>query len=315
MNVKVNYKICILLVVVLFSISTAYASENTTDNDIISVSQVETYAYPDLYITDSVLESGINDSPLKADLNGGTFSDIQNAINSSSPGDTVFLNGQNYSGNKQITISKNIIIDGASNTDSNLVSVLNANATSRIFYSPGNCEITLRNIILENGFISGDGICAYFGYYSNIVLENVDVRNLNITSQTSPNSIYIGYNSSLKASNVNYINNTVESNVNLIGAYIYTAQYCNVSISNLNISNNRFSSNNSIMGIIYNYNFNNVELINVTFSRNNITYKKEGRGVLAYVGMYSKIKARNFTICNNNASGYDEFWSYNFLGV
>ena len=226
MNVKVNYKICILLVAVLFSISAVSASENTTGNDFLSVSQVETYAYPDLYITDSVLESGINDSPLKADLNGGTF-----------------------------------IIDGASNTDSNLVSVLDANSASRIFYSPGNCEITLRNIILENGFISGDGICAYFGYYSNIVLENVDVRNLNITSQTSPNSIYIGYNSSLKASNVNYINNTVESNVNLIGAYIYTAQYCNVSISNLNISNNRFSSNNSIRGIIYNYNFNNVELL------------------------------------------------------
>ena len=314
MNVKVNYKICILLVVVLFSISTAYASENTTDNDIISVSQVKTYAYPDLYITDSVLESGINDSPLKADLNGGTFSDIQNAINSASPGDTVFLNGQNYSGNKQITISKNIIIDGASNTDSNLVSVLDANSASRIFYSPGNCEITLRNIILENGFISGDGICAFFGSNSNIVLENFTVQNLNITSQKSPNSIYIGYNSSLKASNINYINNTVESNVNLIGAYIYTAQYCNVSISNLNISNNRFSSNNSIMGIIYNYNFNNVEFSDVTFSRNNITYKNEGRGVLAYVDMYSKIKARNFTICNNNASGYDTFWSYNFYG-
>jgi hypothetical protein len=50
-------------------------------------------------------------------LNGGSFQNIQDAIDMANPGDTIYLNGRTYIGLSQITINKPINIIGARSAD------------------------------------------------------------------------------------------------------------------------------------------------------------------------------------------------------
>lgn len=197
-------------------------SDNVGNNDLISLSVYSTLEVDDGNMQNDVNElllktndnethsSGdvlkvSNNSPLKAGP-GGTFNDIQNSINKAKSGDTVYLNGTNYTGNKQISINKDIVIDGASESNSNEVSILDANSASRIFYSSGNYNIVLKNLVFENPILSNNGYCVNVAGGS-ITIQNVTIRN--IKGSTSYNSaIYlVGAGSTLIVSNLTFNNN------------------------------------------------------------------------------------------------------------
>lgn len=163
----------------MLSLGTVAASENVIsddsgNNDLISLS-----VYSTLEVDDGNMQNDVNELLLKTNDNethssedvlkvsnnsplktgpDGKFTDIEKAINNAKIGETVYLNGTKYTGNRQITINKNIVIDGAS-AGSNEVSILDAESASRIFYSTGKYNITLKNIVFENPSLRVDGYC------------------------------------------------------------------------------------------------------------------------------------------------------------
>jgi Stress-inducible humoral factor Turandot. len=83
-------------------------------------------------------------SPEFASVTGNTFNDINSEITNAKAGSTIYLNNKTYTGNSQIVISKNIVIDGASSTNPNTVSVLDAQNLTRIFKINGPYTVTLK---------------------------------------------------------------------------------------------------------------------------------------------------------------------------
>ena len=174
MNTKAHYLAIILLILVMFSLNAVVANENITlddGNDIVSTTpdSIQTPDSEDLdekclsatgnsagenlssNNDDDMLKTS-EDSILTATVDGNTFADIQEAIDNSGSGATIFLNGKYYNGNDmRITINKDIVIDGSSSSDRNLVSTLDANNFRRIMYSTGAYNVTLRNLVLKNG--------------------------------------------------------------------------------------------------------------------------------------------------------------------
>lgn len=240
-----------------------------------------------------------NNYQLKTDVMGGTFEDIQTAISNTSSNGTVFLNGQNYSGNKNpITIDRNITIDGASSSNSGLVSVLDANKLSGIFVSDGIYHINLKNIILENALFNGQGYFAYFkgGY---IALNNVIIRNQNVKSTDSTSAIYIGKESVLNASDVTFANNTISNN-NFYGAFIYIAGQSNVSISNLNFYDSNISATDRIDGgILYLEDNCSVNIENINYYGNLLNAQNNIYGSLIRANTFTNISVKNLNFNNN----------------
>ena len=105
-----------------------------------------------------VLSASNNEETLRADpiiLNGGTFADIQTAINSIPAGETgiIYLSNQTYTGSgTPITINKNVTIYGGTPENPELTSTLNAQKKSRTIYSIGEYDIELNNLNIINSY-------------------------------------------------------------------------------------------------------------------------------------------------------------------
>ena len=103
-----------------------------------------------------VLSASNNEETLRADpiiLNGGTFAEIQTAINSIPAGETgiIYLGNQTYAGTgTQININKNVIIYGGTPENPELRSTLDAQEKSRTIYSYGLYDIELNNLNIIN---------------------------------------------------------------------------------------------------------------------------------------------------------------------
>lgn len=333
---KANYLVLLLFVLIMFSLSSVAANENVGDanNTVISLSCDNAAADSEI-----ALGASENNSPLKADLNGGTFNDIQSAINAADSGDTVFLNGQNYSGNKQITVNKNIVIDGASSSNANLMSVLDANNASRIFYSNGNYSITLKNLVFENSYIKNNGYVAYFTG-GNITLDNIIVQNYVITRNLT-SGIYVGANSNVVASDITYKNNNLNIESGISGILFSFGLSTNISLSNLKFENNNISVGKNLNGMIYIRANSNVNITNVSAKKNNLSavgniaggyfyiltsnvnfnnvnysdnyaYALNSKDIdgLIYRASASSVMCDNFTINNNMVLDYDNFRSF-----
>ncbi|WP_295596964.1 hypothetical protein, partial [uncultured Methanobrevibacter sp.] len=268
--------------------------------------------------SDDVLKVSHN-SPLGADPSNGTFDDIQKAINAT-VGGTVFLNGTNYTGNKQITINKDIIIDGA-NSQGNGVSILDAKSASRIFYSSVNYNIVLKNLIFENPILNTNGYCAYFNG-GNITIQNVTIRNINgtskpISSKTVLGAIYLGKGSTLNASNLTFKSNSINyednyyRNLLVSGLLLWVGQSSNVELNNLNIYDNNISFSYSYyrysretIGFVYVDGLSNVSMSDVNFKNNTIKIdtNQSVNGILLRVGQSSNVELNNLNIFDNNIS-------------
>lgn len=90
-------------------------------------------------------------------VTGSTFADIQNAINSASAGDNIYLMGRTYAGSGTlITVDKKVNIYGGSPTNPNLQSTLNANELSRML-SITATNVSVKGITFTNVKASGTG--------------------------------------------------------------------------------------------------------------------------------------------------------------
>ena len=275
MKFKANYLVFILFVLLMISLGSVAASENVASDDVDNNDLISLPVYSTLEIDDNVdMQNDVNEvsletndnkthslgdvlkvshnSPLKAGPSG-TFDDIQNAIENAKSGETVFLNGTNYSRlNKEITIDRDIVIDGAS-ADGNGISILDAKSASRIFYSSGNHNITLKNLVFENPSLDIDGYCAYFAG-GNVTIQNLTIRNIKGTIQLSSAStllsaIFIGSGSTLKVSNLTFKNNTINYSYNynyryldVDGILLWVGSSSNVELNDLNIYDNNISA-------------------------------------------------------------------------
>ena len=277
----------------MLSIGSVAASENinpdnTDNNDLISLpvystSEVEDNGNMQNDVDEVSLETnnkthslgdvlGVsNNSPLGADPPNGTFNDIQKAINGTASGKTVFLNGTKYSGNKVITIDRNITIDGA-DSKGNGVSILDANSTSGIFSSSGKYNITLKNLILENPSLNVNGYCAYFTG-GIITIQNVTIRNIKGTGKQY-RAIFTGAGSTVNISNLTFKNNTIKikTNRNVYGILLLVGNSSNVEISNLNIFDNNISAeitnSTKFYGFVYVDRLSNVSMSDVNYCNN-----------------------------------------------
>ncbi|MEE3491180.1 MAG: hypothetical protein VZR10_09940, partial [Methanobrevibacter sp.] len=88
-------------------------------------------------------------------LNGGSFQNIQDAIDMANPGDTIYLNGRTYLGFSQITINKPINIIGANRSDQ--YATLNGMKATRILFISYAKDVNLTNIKFTNAYNYYDG--------------------------------------------------------------------------------------------------------------------------------------------------------------
>lgn len=186
------------------------------------------------------------------DENSNTFTDISSKINSSS--DTIYLNNQTYIGNSEISITKSITIDGATPSNENLLSTLDAQDNCRIFKitTPGTStstiDVTLKNLIIKNGLTNQSGAGIY-GCGVNLILDNVYFID---NDARLGGAIYVyDTRTTVTANNCNFINNSATSGAG--GVYIY---YSTAIFNNCNFTNNaaiRPNTTGYSGGAIYSY--------------------------------------------------------------
>ena len=319
MRSKTKVLFLILFALVMFSLTTVVANENVTsdlsDNDMLLLPSNSTISVEsdnvDLYgssqeislekdnKTDSLNTLKMSDeSLLGADLNGGSFNNIQTAINNANSGDTIYLNGQNYIGNKQITINKNIVIDGASSSNPNLVSTLDANKLSRVFYSSSSYNIQLKNLILTNPNFNGNGYFISL-YGGNILLENIKIENQTVSGTSLVAAIYIGANSNLNVSGLTFKNNTIVNNNAISGAVFNIAKSTKVTMNRLYVENNEITSKSNINGFIYVNANSGIDISNANFYNNVLNSPATVSGGALYFSQTSNAKLSNFRYNNN----------------
>ena len=305
----------------MLSLGSVAASENVTsdeisNNDFVSLSVYSTLEVENDDVNTQETENEVsletnnkktrssrdvlkvsNNSPLKADPKGNTFADINQAINDTSSGETVFLNGKNYNGNQQITIDRDITIDGASKSNSNLVSILDANGTYRIFNS-GKHNVVLKNLIFENPDLSVTGYCAYFAKGGNLTIQNVTIRNIKGTLNTTI-AILLAGGSTVNANNLTFNNNSIiTNNSNYNGLLFRAGPSSNVTMSNLNIYDNNISALNNLRGFVYVGGSSNVNMSNLNIYNNNVSAQNNIIGFVR-VNSLSEINIANVNFYNN----------------
>ena len=171
-NIKLRIT-CLILLVFIVTIGFASASDTNSSED-LTVEESEDLISSDI------------------DVDGDSFSDIQDAVDDCESGDTIYLNGKTYTGNgTQITISKSLTIDGSGkNTDSK--STIHTNVSSRVFSVSGNCKVVLKNIIFEKLDFNGNGAAIYQNTGS-LSLINCNFRDFSCQAPTvEGGAIYMG---------------------------------------------------------------------------------------------------------------------------
>ena len=269
-------------------------SLSRNDDSILGVSFDE----EDNKIDSNVFNSSGN-TLLKANVNGNRFTDIQTTINNAGKGETIYLDGKYYynSGTGQIEIKRDIIIDGGSFNNTQ-VSVLDAKGLSRIFYSSGKYNITLRNLVFENAFYDGNGHFAYFAG-GNINIKNLTIQNQNIAGNTFSNGIYIGAGSNLNASDVIFSDNLISSSKAIAGVLFYIRESSNLTINNLNVNYNNIASSGNINGLIYVRNNSRMNIDEVNFENNELNGNNTYGSFLRAPGEGFELLLQNLNVNNN----------------
>lgn len=161
---KIKLLLIISLILLMFlGINTISASDSNTT--------LERASYDDLEIN----HENFNEINGKDPINGGTFEDIQTAIENANDGDTIQLNGTFKSTGKEIAIYKNITIKGSQKT------ILDAKGFEfffKFYHSAKN--ITLNGLTFINASSEYHGaITNAYGAYGNYSLVNCTFENNN----------------------------------------------------------------------------------------------------------------------------------------
>ena len=232
-----------------------------------------------------VFANDVNDTALTNSVNGDSFKDIQDAVDTSSENDTIYLNSNTYIGNgTQITVNKSLTIDGAG-VNGGQKATLDANSLSRIFYINKSCHFVLKNIVFKNmyGLVSGSGIYHAGG---NLTVNNCVVENL-------------------------FINSTVSTS----GMVVYAASYSNVSISNISLLDNYIESTGYVYGAFFYFNSNSFARMSNIYAYNNTVYSSKNYlyGGVVFVSTSSSLEVNNFISLNNTMLSYSKMYGGNIL--
>ena len=212
---------------------------------------------------------------------------LRTLIGAASPGDEIVF--ALSSGNEtitlslgQLTIDKNLTIDGSNSEGSGVPVTVDGNNNSRVFYISSG-TVVLSNMTIQNGNIvdaSGGGIY-------NAATLNIEACQIKNNSASTATSFKEGY-----------------------GGGIYNAVSCTLTIDACTISDNEAitsgtSTYNSRGGGIMS--LGTLAVTNSTITGNSTTSSNEncyGAGICAYeIGAQTTIK--NSTICNNTSTGDD----------
>lgn len=142
----------LILIFILFCLSMAAVSAADAGNETID----DTLALDDSKDCDVILENDDTQQDVLTEGNEiGKFSELQNIINDAGSYATIYLDKDYESEGKQITINKDITIDGKGHT-------LDCLGKSRAFASTKG-DIVLRNIRFTNGYEDDGGVINFQG--------------------------------------------------------------------------------------------------------------------------------------------------------
>ena len=210
------------------AIAAADVSDTGVNDDVFDLSNdIETVEADS---NDEVLDAPSSDEILEAP---GTFTQLQNAINSAGNSYTLTNNYTKGSSEDAITISKAFTLDGAGYTlDGNFVN--NFRYEHGIIDVGGYTTITLKNIHFKNSIGSAIDVGTYRLNIINCTFENC---NATVGSETHGGAIYVNYG------NVTVDGCTFTDNYAQTGSAIYLSSWGTLSVSNSKIIDNQASSN------------------------------------------------------------------------
>ena len=232
-----------------------------------------------------ILKSNDENTAFKTPVDGVNFTDIQNAINSATSGETIELSGH-YKGNgTEITIDKdNLTITGTKDT------TLDAQGQSRIFTITGN-GITLKNIKFKNANSDNGGAICWNG-------TDGTVDNCSFTKNAANSGGAICWNGTGgTVSNCKFSNNKAESNG---GAIYWDCDAGGV------VSDCDFNCNTAYRGGVITWSGDNGTVSYCRFSNN----KAETNGGAIYwiVGKSGVVSYCSFSNNTANQTGEAIFW-------
>lgn len=250
--------------------------------------------------TDVLDADDIHQDALAADtsVEDASFVDIQNAINSTVPGETLFLNGGTYHGNgKEISVERDIVISGDSSGDNSKKSVLDAHGMSRIFYISQGCSVTLNNIIFKNAkAVSGSGV--YHGG-GDLNMDSCTFMDFNITGASVTGvAVYIGPSSKARLNNLELYHNTATVTGDFNG-FFYLGRYSSVNISNIDAHDNNVTANGIYGGIFQTSSDAVFRLSNYTSIDNTFVASYRLYGGNVYINQRTSFYGKNILIKGN----------------
>ena len=201
--------------------NTTTLSQNTTKN----INQ-EKIGIGDSSLNKEILKKNTENTTLKEPVSGGTFNDIQTAINNAADGETVELSGLYTGDGTVITLNKTLTIIGTNDA------TLDAKGKSAIFYITKE-KTTLKNIKFING---NSNIGGAIEYWQVMYSDESSIINCTFINNTANEGGAIGklaYKNKIK--NCTFLNNTANSG----GGAIYMDSASRFEIRECTFTNNK----------------------------------------------------------------------------
>lgn len=257
MNVKNKILLIALLLSLILSVGTAFATENIT----FDKSNLKTVSDENIEITQENLQSTIeNPKDEKLDqqdiqnelsgseyhVTGSDFNSIRLEMNKTQDGDTIFLDGKNYTGNSSIVVDKQLTIIGGSSLNDSSYAALDIENLNLIM------QINAANVVIKNiKFINGNGDfggavfwkggdgnlinCSFVGNNANFGgaiswkgknCNIIDCSFINNSAIKNAGAIYLDLVGSCRVNNCSFVGNSAD-----YGGAIYSQIFCTIANS------------------------------------------------------------------------------------
>ena len=242
----------LILFVLIGSASAAKDNTTTLSQDTTKNINQEKIGIDDSNLNKEILKKNNENITLKEPVSGGTFNDIQTAINNAGKGETIELSGLYTGDGTRITINKTLTIIGTNDA------TLDAKGNSGIFFITKE-KITLKNIKFINGNYNSDG--GAIEYYQNFGSSECSIINCTFINNTAKSGGAIGKLAYMnKIKNCTFINNTANS-----GGAIYSDASSKFEIIECTFTNNKANGEG---GAIYAYGGLENNVTNCNFTNN-----------------------------------------------
>ena len=241
----------------------------------------------------NLLASSEDENILGSTINveGNTFTDIQNAINNANEGDTIYLQSPYYTGlGTEITISKKLTIIGFEGC------TLDAQQQSRIFVS--NSTITLNNIKFINVTTQSVGGAIYITKSADSSVVNCSF--MNCSGSNRGGAVHIIDSAGSDVVNCSFINCSSSAN----GGAVYFYNSADSSVVNCSFMNCYGSSFGGAVYLSQDSNIVNCSFVKCSISRTSTSSSSDaGSGGAVYLSRNSSIVNCSFVNCSSSKKG------------